>query len=247
MKKIEWERKVKMVSVDKLKEHPLNTTWFPSNADTNLAPLYADIKADGINVELRAKRDGTVLDGHTRLKVAELLNIKEVPVIYLKQGVNLTKDRERKIIIGLQLNRRHITKQRRLELYQLIYPDIYKMLDVPQTKINRNAGIAVDIAKIAEETDIPKSRVTADLTGARKARSIKSARSKTSVPSANVYKKINEAMNMLLKSLPVLTSTEAKKLLPVGLKIVSKLNNISKMKTLQKGRSSKTKSKKKVK
>jgi len=67
------------------------------------------------------------------------------------------------------------------------------------------------------------------------------------VPSANVYKKINEAMNMLLKSLPVLTSTEAKKLLPVGLKIVSKLNNISKMKTLQKGRSSKTKSKKKVK
>jgi DNA modification methylase len=54
----------------------------PRRNDSVVSRMVASIQEFGFKVPVLAKSDGTVIDGHLRLKAADKLKIREVPVIY---------------------------------------------------------------------------------------------------------------------------------------------------------------------
>lgn len=71
---------IEMVNISKLKPHPKNPRIHPNSA---LERLTKSIKEYGWTNPILVSEDGFVLAGHVRLKAAEKVGLKEVPVIYL--------------------------------------------------------------------------------------------------------------------------------------------------------------------
>ena len=72
--------KVQKIDIDKLKPHPKNPRIHPDSA---IEKLERSIKEFGWTNPILASKDGHILAGHARLKVAKRAGIKKVPVIYL--------------------------------------------------------------------------------------------------------------------------------------------------------------------
>ncbi|GHT98690.1 methyltransferase [Alphaproteobacteria bacterium] len=68
---------IKMFAVEDLVEYARN----PRKNDDVVDKMVACIKEFGFRIPIVAKSDGTVVDGHLRLKAARKLAIKEVPVV----------------------------------------------------------------------------------------------------------------------------------------------------------------------
>jgi hypothetical protein len=83
--------------------------------------LEQDIRERGIVVPLLAKEDGTLLAGHNRLIVAEKLNLKFVPVQYIKQ--HISEQEEQAFVIKDNLLRRQFTGIEWMQIYRRLYPD----------------------------------------------------------------------------------------------------------------------------
>jgi ParB-like chromosome segregation protein Spo0J len=83
--------------------------------------LEQDIRERGIVVPLLAKEDGTLLAGHNRLIVAEKLNLKFVPVQYVKQ--HISEHEEQVFVIKDNLLRRQFTGAEWMQIYRRLYPD----------------------------------------------------------------------------------------------------------------------------
>jgi ParB-like chromosome segregation protein Spo0J len=73
------KRDVHVVSVELAKLTPYKNN--PRKNDHAIDRLVASIQEFGFKIPILAKSDGSVIDGHLRLKAAEKLNLKEVPVI----------------------------------------------------------------------------------------------------------------------------------------------------------------------
>jgi len=71
---------VKMVKLSEVKNHPLNPRIHPESA---IMKLEQSIQEFGWTSPVLVSADGFVLAGHARLKAAERLGLKEVPVIQL--------------------------------------------------------------------------------------------------------------------------------------------------------------------
>lgn len=67
---------VKNWPVDKLIPYARN----PRKNDAAVDKMAADIKEFGFRIPIVAKSDGTIVDGHLRLKAAQKLGLTEVPV-----------------------------------------------------------------------------------------------------------------------------------------------------------------------
>ena len=71
------------------------------------ADLMADIEANGIQVPVDALPDGTVLDGRTRLAIARVLGMAEVPVRWVEPADPVA------YMVRMALRRRHLTTAQR--------------------------------------------------------------------------------------------------------------------------------------
>lgn len=69
--------KLEMWPIEKLKPYEKN----PRINDTSVEPTANSIKKFGFKVPIVIKSDGTLITGHTRLKAAKKLGLKEVPCI----------------------------------------------------------------------------------------------------------------------------------------------------------------------
>ena len=65
------------MSTDSLVEYARN----PRKNDVVVDKMVACIKEFGFRIPIVAKSDGTVIDGHLRLKAAKKLGLKEVPIV----------------------------------------------------------------------------------------------------------------------------------------------------------------------
>lgn len=111
---------VYQVDPDKLTPNPLNSLFKEESAEY-FETLTADIKERGFKVPLIAKRNGELLAGHNRRKIALALGLPRVPVQYVES--ELSPDQERAFVIKDNLFRRQLTQEDRLNLYKILFPD----------------------------------------------------------------------------------------------------------------------------
>jgi hypothetical protein len=112
---------VQKVERTKLRPNPKNEEYFIRESPAYFERLEQDIRERGIVVPLLAKEDGTLLAGHNRLIVAEKLNLKFVPVQYVKQ--HISEQEEQAFVIKDNLLRRQFTGIEWMQIYRRLYPD----------------------------------------------------------------------------------------------------------------------------
>lgn len=211
--------RVKKVKPSKLKENPLNQQFFRKESEEYFAKLTSDIKERGVIVPLIAKKDGTLLAGHNRLKIAYNIGLKKIPVQYVKNG--LDDENEKQFVIKDNLLRRQLTHDDRIELYRVLYTNFNNRIlketrggdrKSDKSKIKRSSDPLIDdiltAEKIAKEIGKPLGTVKRDLTKARK--EIKSKDKNSVKSSKNNLKKstINiTALNKAKKALEDFVNT----------------------------------------
>lgn len=112
---------VKHVPTDELSPNELNQEVFREESERYFEQLSKDIAERGIIVPLIAKRDGKLLAGHNRLRVAVSLGLETVPVQYVED--ELTKDAELGFLIKDNLYRRQFSAEEWIEIYRRVYPE----------------------------------------------------------------------------------------------------------------------------
>lgn len=145
---------IQMVEPKKLKRNAKNAKYFKIESKQYFDNLAADIQLRGILVPLVARADGTLLAGHNRLTVAELLSIKKVPVQYVQGKVSDAE--ETAYIIKDNLLRRHLSYGERLALYRKMIKDFDTRILVP-------GKLGVSNRELAEKTGLNPRTVNYDL------------------------------------------------------------------------------------
>src|ERR1044072_7879740 len=69
--------KIDLWSIERLVPYARN----PRKNDAAVDRMCASIREFGFKIPVLAKSDGTVIDGHLRLKAAHKLDVREIPVI----------------------------------------------------------------------------------------------------------------------------------------------------------------------
>lgn len=153
-KSVQVSDTVRHVAPAALTLNPLNKELFSSQEGKEYEKLKSDIGERGIVVPLIAKHDGTLLAGHTRLRIAKELRLKSVPVQYVN---DLSADEERKFLVNDNLLRRHLTNTERIQLYRFLYPDFDSTFLNEETRIAQgrmNKGSErLTISTIAQDTN----------------------------------------------------------------------------------------------
>ncbi|MBL7990625.1 MAG: ParB N-terminal domain-containing protein [Candidatus Kapabacteria bacterium] len=112
---------VQYIKPMELRTNTLNTKFFSDESEDYFQKLTNDVKERGILVPLIAKRNGTLLAGHNRLRVAQDIGLEVVPVQYVQD--ELTEAQEQAFVINDNLLRRHLSDERRFALYRQLYPN----------------------------------------------------------------------------------------------------------------------------
>lgn len=145
---------VKKIAPSTLRVNDKNKEYFVEESEDYFTNLRNDIRQRGIIVPLIATKDGVLIAGHNRLRIAHELKLPQVPVQYILE--DLSDDREREFIIKDNLFRRHLSSQEWVELYKKLYPDFEAVFLDDSTKVSSGRKKADDsrltIAKIADET-----------------------------------------------------------------------------------------------
>lgn len=140
---------VQKVERSKLRPNPKNEEYFISESPEYFERLEQDIRERGILVPLLAKEDGTLLAGHNRLIVAEKLNLKFVPVQYVKQQIS--ESEEQSFVIKDNLLRRQFTGAEWFQIYRRLYPDFDERI-VDGNKAGKPKADALTATIIAKDT-----------------------------------------------------------------------------------------------
>lgn len=104
------------IEINKLKEYEFNKELFDSLNKEDYSALLEDIKKNGIKTELHITKSNTVLCGHQRLKIANEIGLKRVPV----KIVNINENDELKVkeyVILDNVLRRHLSTEQKWKLY----------------------------------------------------------------------------------------------------------------------------------
>jgi ParB-like chromosome segregation protein Spo0J len=112
---------IQYVSPATLKANPISEQYFKKENEDYFAKLTEDVQRRGILVPLIAKKDGTLLAGHNRLKIAIEISLEIVPVQYVLD--ELMKEQEKEFIIKDNVLRRQLIYEERLNLYRAVYPN----------------------------------------------------------------------------------------------------------------------------
>lgn len=111
---------IQYIAPQKLKLNELNR-YFQEETSVYFDELRADVRERGIIVPLIAKKDGTLLAGHNRLKVAVALELPTVPVQFVKE--QLSDEQERQYLFKDNLLRRQLSAKDKEELIRHMYND----------------------------------------------------------------------------------------------------------------------------
>ncbi len=131
-----------------LRPNPLQAGLFDLPTGDELARLTADIQQNGIHDPLQAMTDGTILAGHTRLKIALTLKMKTVPVLWV---ATKTPEDQRAFLIRDNLHRRQLTPEDRDRLLSELYPGYFEADSTagrkPEKSDHRDPITAEDVAR----------------------------------------------------------------------------------------------------
>lgn len=115
---------VKDVATADVHINPENAAYFKTESKEYFQRLEEDIRKRGIIVPLIVKKDGTLLAGHNRLRIAKEIGLPVVPVQYVDESkYELSKEAEREFIIKDNLLRRQFSSQEWIEVYRKLYPN----------------------------------------------------------------------------------------------------------------------------
>lgn len=107
-----------LVDTDSLHEHPMAKEVMIPLSTEDWLRLRESIQRYGIRVPLSILRNGTVLDGHHRLEIAQELGIPHVPV----QVLDLAEERDQLVwMIRANLDRRQLTEGQRAVMAKRLY------------------------------------------------------------------------------------------------------------------------------
>lgn len=142
----------------RLRVNPLNSNFFSEETPEYFENLRQDVKERGILVPLVARKDGTLLAGHNRLRIAQELQLSLVPVQYVLD--ELTEESERKFVINDNLLRRQLTGAERIALYRILYPNFDNRLNArtngrPKTTITNSSEKGEDFPLSHSEHEKP--------------------------------------------------------------------------------------------
>ena len=140
---------VRYVSPSVLQSNSHNN-FFPEETARYFEELEEDVRERGVIVPLIAKRNGQLLAGHNRLRVALNLGLPRVPVQYVE--TQLTEQEEIRFIISDNLFRRQLSNSDKIRLYKHLYPNFDERLELRHT---------VTPATRVEQFDPSKSPLTA--------------------------------------------------------------------------------------
>lgn len=132
------------VPCNQLTPNPLNASLFEEESPSYFRNLTQDIEKRGILVPLVARKNGVLLSGHNRLRVAQELGLSYVPVQYVVENENdeLTDEQVREYLVKDNLLRRQFTPDEWLQKYRILYPNF----DEEITSASRSTLNAVKIA-----------------------------------------------------------------------------------------------------
>jgi hypothetical protein len=117
---------VQYIHPSELHINSLNAVLFSEETEEYFQKLIADVKERGILVPLIAKRNGTLLAGHNRLRVAQTLGLEAIPVQYVHD--DLSDAQERIFVVNDNILRRHLSDEQRFSLYRNLYPNFDERL-----------------------------------------------------------------------------------------------------------------------
>lgn len=107
--------------------NPLNNEFFSEETTEYFDNLRQDVQERGIIVPIIAKKDGTLLAGHNRLRIAKELRLPVIPVQYILNP--LSDEEERIFVINDNLIRRQLSNADRIRLYKIRYPNFDERLN----------------------------------------------------------------------------------------------------------------------
>jgi len=113
--------------IDWFKPHPANSVFDTSKSATYWRDLKRDIREAGRIIDpVIALPDGTLIEGHSRIRVAkelatEGINLGRIPTVILDLA---PEDAERRVYLG-NLSRFELDEDTRLTLYAKVWPDYY--------------------------------------------------------------------------------------------------------------------------
>lgn len=117
---------VRYETITTFRANPQNTVLFREETPEYFARLRKDIQERGIIVPLIAKLDGTLLAGHNRLRIAEELHLREVPVQYLLEQISA--EEEKGFVIKDNLLRRQFTYEQWTAIFRELVPNYDKRI-----------------------------------------------------------------------------------------------------------------------
>jgi Domain of unknown function (DUF4417)/ParB-like nuclease domain len=88
---------LKQINVNQIKTYENN----PRDHSNLLDPLVEAITRYGFRVPIIMKHDGTLIDGHGRLKAAKRLGMYSIPALVLQEGEELTPDLEKAFRVSI--------------------------------------------------------------------------------------------------------------------------------------------------
>ncbi len=103
--------------------NPDNSVFEEMKHDHYLDNLEKDIKDNGILHPLIATQDGLLIEGHSRLGIAQKLNLPTIPCRLILDELTSQQLKER-VYLG-NLNRFEITPDHRTALFAALYPDYF--------------------------------------------------------------------------------------------------------------------------
>lgn len=191
---------VKQIPPSELSINLKNREYFEQESEEHLQQLRDDIRKRGVIVPLIAKRDGTLLAGHNRLRIAQELHLKYVPVQYVQE--ELPEEREREFIVKDNLLRRQLSTDKRISLYKMLYPEFESTYLDPNNRstggrTKSGAEDRLTIARIAEETGQKENTVKKQIKDFRKKRGYQVPPFETSKSTVNDSKLIRAARKLI--------------------------------------------------
>lgn len=117
---------IKNVPVESLTVNSSNALYFKRETTEYFQQLREDIEKRGVLVPLLTKKDGTLLAGHNRLRIAKEIGLRFIPVQVVQE--ELTERQELECIINDNLLRRHLSLDDRIRLYKQLFPEFDTVL-----------------------------------------------------------------------------------------------------------------------
>jgi ParB-like chromosome segregation protein Spo0J len=222
---VNLSEEIYQVELEDLKPNPLNKKFFKEEGQDYFKKLTKDIQERGVIVPLIAKKDGTLLAGHNRYRIAKELGFPRVPVQYIES--ELSKDREVGFVIKDNLFRRQLSQTERESLYLELFPDLKERLMVetrggdrkslqgdrleikPKKSKEQGARLiqidsegitAREIAEKTKDLGISEHRVKRDLAGLRKKSKVQGAPLKPEKPKTDPIEIVSKHLAAIEKA-----------------------------------------------